>query len=147
MERLARTLELLASGSRPPDLDDLTPKRRGWRGAAAGWMIATTPLLTCGFASFAPALWARSQRPGDPVYRRRMLMFSIIVGIANIGSFVLIGISGSATASTELNPISSIAATFWFGTIAVATVVAILNRKPAQRGLDHQQRTRDSPRP
>ena len=150
VERLARTLELFGSGRVPPGLDDPQPDvRKG--GTAVGWMIATTPLLTCGFASFAPALWARSQRPGDPVYRRRMLMFSIIVGIANIGSFVLIGVSGSATASPELNPISSIAATFWFGTIVIATVVAILNRKPAQRGLrsaeDHRQRPGDSPQP
>ena len=79
-----------------------------------------------------------------------MLMFSIIVGAANICSFVLIGVSGSATASPQLNPVASIAATLWFGTIAVATVVAILNRKPARRrlgsGEDHRPLPGDSPR-
>jgi hypothetical protein len=88
-------------------------------------------LLTCGFGSFAPALWARSQRAGDPLYRRRMLIFAIIVGILSVASFVLIGVDPSSNPSSETGPLGTAAVGIWLGTIVTATVVAILNRKPA----------------
>jgi len=121
-----------AAGGREP-AGDAGPQQqgRGGHGTVAGWVFAAVPLLTCGFASFAPALWARSQRPGDPVYRRRMLTFSIIVGIVSIGSFVVVGVGGDAPPGSLLDTISTIAVGIWLGAVAVATVVAILNRKPA----------------
>ncbi len=167
VERLARTVERLGGESWTPGLGNLStasqtppapgmpsaadagpqPPGGGRRGPAAGWVIAAVPLLTCGFASFAPALWARSQRPGDPAYRRRMLTFAIIVGVVSIGSFVVIGSGGDAPPGSPLDTISSVAVVIWFGAITVATVVAILNRKPAQpgpgRAEDNQRWPRD----
>jgi hypothetical protein len=115
------------------------------RGAAAGWVLAFVPLLTCGFASFAPALWARSQRVGDSQYRRRMLIFAIIVGIFSVGSFVLIGVDGANNPGSEVGPLGTGAVGIWFGTIVTATVVAIMNRKPALQApgsADGDQRRR-----
>jgi hypothetical protein len=109
----------------------LDQRSRRQRGTAVGWVLAAVPVLSCGFASFAPALWARSQRAGDPLYRRRMLTFAIIVGIVSIGSFVLIGVDGASTPGSEVGAMGTGAVGIWFGTIAVAIVVAILNRKPA----------------
>jgi hypothetical protein len=140
VERLARTIERpgialdpgIQSAPDGPDGDagpDQLRHRRG--GTVVGWLIAAVPLLTCGIASFAPALWARSQRPEDPQYRRRMLIFAIIVGIVNIGSFALIGVDAAGTPGSETGPISNAAIGIWFGTSVLATVVAILNRKPA----------------
>jgi hypothetical protein len=143
VERLARTIERPGTAFDPvtyrvnvvPDgpaggaAPDQRRRRRG--GTAVGWMIAAVPLLTCGIASFAPALWARSQRTEDPQYRRRMLIFAIIVGIVSIGSFALIGVDATGTPGSETGPISNAAIGIWFGTSVLATVVAILNRKPA----------------
>jgi hypothetical protein len=116
-----------------PTRDAGPPDQRGRprRGTTAGWVLAFVPLLTCGFASFAPALWARSQRAGDALYRRRMLIFAIIVGIFSVGSFVLIGVDGANHPGGEVGPLGAAAVGIWFGTIVTATVVAILNRKPA----------------
>lgn len=140
-------VDLAADGREPTGDAGPQPPGGGRHGTAAGWVIAAVPLLTCGFASFAPALWARSQRPGDPAYRRRMLVFSIVVGMVSIGSFVVIGAGGDAPPGSPLDIISSIAVGIWFGAITVATVVGILNRKPAQPGLgraeDYQLRPRD----
>lgn len=155
VERLARTIErpesvALAVAVAPPppgtyrvDVEPDGPaggagpdqRRRRRAGTAVGWLIAAVPLMTCGVASFAPALWARSQRPEDPQYRRRMLIFAISVGIVSIGSFVLIGVDGTTTPGSEVGPISTVAINIWFGTIVVATVIAILNRKPALQQL------------
>jgi TIR domain len=115
------------------------------RGTAVGWVLAFVPLLTCGFGSFAPALWARSQRAGDLLYRRRMLMFAIVVGLSSIGSFILIGVDGADNPGSEVGPLGIAAVGIWFGAIVTATVVAVLNRKPALQApgsAEHDQRRR-----
>jgi TIR domain len=142
VERLARTIERPGLDVVPDEsAGDAGPDQRRRRRAstAVGWLIAAVPLLTFGIASFAPALWARSQRPEDAQYRRQMLIFAIIVGIVSIGSFVLVGVS-------EAESIGNAAVGILFGTVAVATVVAILNRKPALQSLgsseEHQRQQR-----
>jgi hypothetical protein len=60
-----------------------------------------------------------------------MLTFAIIVGVASIGSFVLVAVGGSDPPGSTLEAISTVAVGIWFGTIATATVVAILKRRPA----------------
>jgi hypothetical protein len=126
---------------------DAGPDQRGRRRGrtAVGWVLAAVPLLTCGFGSFAPALWARSQRAGDHLYRRRMLIFAIIVGILSVASFVLIGVDPSSNPSSETGPLGTAAVGIWLATIVTATVVAILNRKPvlqAPGSAEEDQRRR-----
>jgi hypothetical protein len=143
VERLAMTIERPGRESRPEGREVVVPPpprpaaraEAAGRDPAVGWVIAAIPLLTCGFASFAPALWARSQRGEDPRYRRQMLIFAIIVGIASVSSFVLIGVDGANTPGSSTGPMGTVAAGIWFGTVVVATVVAILNRKPALQRL------------
>jgi hypothetical protein len=129
----ASRVDLVPGGPAGDSGHDQRVRRRG--GTALGWVLAAVPLLTCGFGSFAPALWARSQRAGDTLYRRRMLIFAIIVGIFSIGSFVLIGVDGTSSPTSETGPLGTAAVGIWFGTIAVATVVAIMNRKPSLQAV------------
>jgi len=74
-----------------------------------------------------------------------MLLFSIIVGITSVGSFVMTSAGGGDPASSQLTPMSSFAVSLWFGTIVVATVVAVLNRKPWSRELGGPEDYRQPP--
>jgi hypothetical protein len=108
-------------------VESVRPRRRS---AVVGWVIAAVPILTFGLGTFVPALWARSQRPGDRSYRRRMLIFGISAGVATIASIVVVGINGEGPSGSPAQNASDIGVAAWFGIVLLATVVAVVNRKP-----------------
>jgi hypothetical protein len=95
-----------------------------------GWLMVALPWLSLGFASCVPAVWAASQRRHDLVFRRRMMTFAAVTGMLSIGGFIVL-VSGPTDASgTPAGPVSDAGGFIWFAATIVATIVAVIHRKP-----------------
>jgi len=99
------------------------------RTPAAGWVMILLPMLTFGLANFVPALWSITQRRDDLLFRRKMIIFSIIVGVAGWASLFVTGASPKNAAGEVAGAQSDVGITIWFVALIAATVVAVLTRK------------------
>jgi hypothetical protein len=113
-----------------PRFGAATADTAGDRTPVMGWVMVALPILSCGFASFVPALWAAAQRPQDRSFRRRMFAFAAAVGTIGILGFLLMVEGPTDADGTPAGPQSDLGGFTWLVCMVAATVVAVLHRKP-----------------
>ena len=120
---VAETSAPRPSPARPPSSRPRLPGPDGRRTPVAGWIMIALPALTFGLANFVPAIWAAVQRKLDRRFRLQMIIFAIVIGVLTYASLGVVG-------STSIETLSSFGVAIWVACIVVATVVAVINRKP-----------------
>jgi len=134
----ARMQPLAPSGSKHPHSLRLAATSSGAATAGTardhtpvvGWVMVALPILSCGFASFVPPLWAAAQRPQDRLFRRRMFTFAAAVGTIGILGFLLLVTGPTDATGTPSGARSDLGGFAWLACMVAATVVDVLHRKP-----------------
>jgi hypothetical protein len=116
----------------PPAPPSVSTGTRGSdnRTPAMGWVMVALPIVSCGFASFVPPLWATAQRPQDRQFRRRMITFAAVIGAIAILGFLMLVSGPTDSEGVPTGFASDLGGVLWLTAMVVATVIAVIHRKP-----------------
>jgi hypothetical protein len=93
------------------------------------WM----PLYTFGLGAFVPALWAGLKRPAGDRTRERLFAVAVLLAIAAVAGFVMVGASPEDETGTATGPWSDVGVALMFVVMMAGVAVAFIFRKPSGR--------------